>query len=257
MILNASAWFKPKQEAVDSRYAEQNAQALCAAKDEWAKNLFIEQSMPFIQRSLSRHAKKPIGPSDEEWSVGLVAYAEAIDGYRSDKGDFAAWAHLVIAKRLTDHYRRVARTRQEIGVAPHVFTGDVDAGEDAMAYAVHAAIQPVNQRDGLHDELEAVSDTLGPYGFTFMELTACSPQTAKTRQACACAAAYLLSHPAILQDMGRKRTLPAKRLHDACGIPTKLLDRHRKYIIAITLIMEGDYPYLQEYLHLIRKEMKT
>ena len=37
----------------------------------------------------------------------------------------------------------------------------------------------------------------------------------------------------------------------------KILDRHRRYIIAAAEILSGEYPVLAEYLGYIRKALKT
>lgn len=234
-----------------------NAAAIRAADDMDVKNHFIEQCIPFIRKTIHKILHRHIHTSDDEWSIGLLAFAEAIDGYCATKGDFAAYAYRVMANRLTDHHRRTIRAAREIDVAPHVFTGDMQEEESGVAYAIQAAIQPAQEREGLQGELLAVGDMLKAFGFTFMELTTCSPQTGKTRKACAAAAACMLRQPTLLDAMIRKHALPARRIHEMTGISLKLLDRHRKYIIAVTLLMQGDYPYLQEYLHIIREEMLT
>ena len=52
----------------------------------------------------------------------------------------------------------------------------------------------------------------------------------------------------------RSRQLPVKYLVSEFGIPRKLIERYRKYIIAVAVIHAGDYPALQEYIHLGRGE---
>jgi RNA polymerase sigma factor len=37
-------------------------------------------------------------------------------------------------------------------------------------------------------------------------------------------------------------------------VPRKILERHRKYIVAAIEILSGEYPYLAEYLRYIREE---
>jgi RNA polymerase sigma factor len=38
------------------------------------------------------------------------------------------------------------------------------------------------------------------------------------------------------------------------NVPRKILERHRKYIIAAIEILSGEYPYLADYLRYIREE---
>ena len=46
-----------------------------------------------------------------------------------------------------------------------------------------------------------------------------------------------------------------KELEKLSRIPRKILDRHRKYLIAAVEILHGEYPLLAEYMSYIRKAM--
>ena len=57
--------------------------------------------------------------------------------------------------------------------------------------------------------------------------------------------------------MRKNKALPMKELELASGVARKILDRHRRYIIAAAEILSGEYPVLAEYLGYIRKALKT
>ncbi|MEA4932805.1 MAG: RNA polymerase subunit sigma, partial [Lawsonibacter sp.] len=90
------------------------------------------------------------------------------------------------------------------------------------------------------------------YGFSFHELAACSPKAKKTKKSCAAAIQYILCHPLILWEMRRAKVLPLKAVSLGSGVAVKILERHRKYIIASTEILNGDFPNLSEYLSEIK-----
>ena len=48
--------------------------------------------------------------------------------------------------------------------------------------------------------------------------------------------------------MLHSKMLPLSLIEKELGIKRKKFERHRKYIIAVLLIMSGDYPYLEEYV---------
>jgi len=54
--------------------------------------------------------------------------------------------------------------------------------------------------------------------------------------------------------MKRNKLLPLKVLENNLKLPRKILERHRKYIIAGAEIISGDYPILSEYLKFIKEE---
>ena len=55
--------------------------------------------------------------------------------------------------------------------------------------------------------------------------------------------------------MRDSKQLPIKIIEKNTDIPRKILERYRKYLIAVAEILSGDYPYLSEYLSYIKKEV--
>jgi len=50
--------------------------------------------------------------------------------------------------------------------------------------------------------------------------------------------------------------LPIKDIESCEKLPRKILERHRKYIIAGAEILKGDYPILSGYLKFVREELE-
>ena len=52
--------------------------------------------------------------------------------------------------------------------------------------------------------------------------------------------------------MMKKKTIPMKELSKSSGVDRKTLERHRKYLIAVTLILSEDLPHMAEYVGYIK-----
>jgi len=63
----------------------------------------------------------------------------------------------------------------------------------------------------------------------------------------------MIASAILMAKMRLKRLLPIKELSEESGIVRKILDRHRRYIIAGAEIMDGDFPILASYLKYIRE----
>jgi len=48
--------------------------------------------------------------------------------------------------------------------------------------------------------------------------------------------------------------LPLKIIEKNTNLPRKILENHRKYIIAAVVILSGEYPLVAEYISFIRKD---
>jgi RNA polymerase sigma factor len=201
---------------------------------------------PYILKCASRAAKRYIGKSDDEWAVSIEAFYQSVKEYSYDKGSFVGFAKMVISRRLIDYFRMQNKYYSEIPVSPVVFTG----GKGEEEEPVKIPIQSCDVRDNqLKYEIEAVNAQFSSYGFSFYDLIGCSPKTAKTKDACYRAVTYVAGNPILVSELQKSKVLPLKTIEKNAGIPRKILERHRKYIIAAIEITIGDYPGLSEYIH--------
>lgn len=241
-------------------------QILEAQRDEAALTALIRDHKRFILARAYHTVGRFITEEDDEYSVALIAFHEAVKTYDSEKGDFHAFASLVIKRRLIDHLKSEGRHAAEIDVPPELMDGDVEdeTAETALGLAVRRKEAELSEQSNaspgsnpVRDEIEAVQQILKGYGFSFFDLTECSPRAEKTKRACAKAVAALLADHALLERLRRTKALPMKELTECSGVPRKILDRHRRYIIAAAEILNGEYPLLAEYMSYIRKAMVT
>jgi len=247
--------------------ADISLDAMQARNVEILLNNFIESNRHFILASAYRAVGHFVTESDDEYSIALMAFHEAVTSYDETKGIFHSFAALVIKRRLYDYMRSNARFSEEISVDPGAMSFEMEEEhpqkslqmeirrkEAELARQNASAIPGDNP---MRDEIEAVQDILKRYDFSFFDLAQYSPRADKTKKACAEAVAYMLEHDDLIRKMRAKRILPVKELREDAGISRKILERHRKYIIAAIEILNGEYPLLAEYMSYIKKALVT
>ena len=244
---------------------DRNLSVMEARADEKSMNRFIQENKRFIMASAYHAVNHFVTESDDEWSIALIAFHEAVRTYDESRGDFRAFASLVIRRRLLDYLRSEGKHSAEISVEPASMEGDLDETEDVTALQMEirrrnaeASALSGNALSGnvtVRDEIEAVQSILQGYGFSFFDLTECSPRAEKTKKGCAEAVAAILKDDSLFIKMRSSKTLPVKEICAASGISRKILERHRKYIIAAAEILNGEYPLLAEYMNYIRKAL--
>lgn len=229
--------------------------AALAAKDEQQMEALVKENEFFILKCAAAAAHRYITKSDDEWSVALLAFSQAVKSYSPEKGGFLPFAELVIKRRVIDYLRVQSRHNSEIVVSPSVFGAEPEEqdGDAALRAEVARKVATV-PGSALKEEIEAIGVVFAGYGFSFMSLTECSPKAEKTKKACAQAVRYLIDNPLLLREMRVVKQLPGKMIEKNAGVPRKILERHRKYIIAAAEIITGDYPCLAEYMRFIREE---
>ena len=242
-----------------------NGEVAAAREDEQKLEKLIEKNKGFILYQAFKTVHHFVTTSDDEWSVALIAFSEAVNTWKEEKGPFRPFASLVIRRRLLDYLNSESRHAQEISVEPQAFSGEIDEDEDSInaqvrrstpGFVGYADEESSPESSLAKDEIDAIQQLLREYGFSFMDLTECSPKAEKTRKKCADAVAAILKSEELISSMRRDRTLPQKQISEKSGVDRKILERHRKYIIAATEILHGDFPILASYISYIKEEYK-
>ena len=234
-------------------------EVLEAKTDEARLNELIAGSRQWILRCASETTRRYITDSDDEWSVALSAFHEAVRSFDVDKGSFRGFAAVVIRRRILDYLRSEKRHMEETSVEPAVFEGGAEepSGTDLQVQKQVAKESAASTADDLaartREEIQEAQAIFQPYGFSFYDLADCSPRAEKTKRSCALAVRALLDAPELLSRLRRTGALPMGDLRSDCGVPRKVLDRHRRYIIAAAELLSGDFPILSAYVDYIRK----
>lgn len=214
----------------------------------------VTKYQSFIMKCASKYSGKYITMSDDEWSVALLAFSEAVHSYKLDKGNFIKFSELVIQRRLMDNYKANKKFRVHVLSAADLKLDNDDDADHERLFAAHNYFF-TKHNESLKDEIDAISQVFQKYGFSFFDLVKVSPKAEKTKTACGKVVAHIFKNLDILNDLKKSKQLPIKKIEKNLSIPRKILDRHRKYIIAAVEILSGEYPYLSEYMWPIRKEL--
>lgn len=228
--------------------------------DESLREQFIAQYYPYIAKVTSRFCKRYIEPGkDDEFSVALLAFNEAINQYNSHAGaSFLGFAKTVIQRRLIDHVRKEQRHLQAIPYSTYDTEGDDGNTYNALDTKQALETHDLNRgNDERKAEIAELSEELELYGITFAELVELSPKHSDSRAMLIGIAATLTRDHSLFEVLRNKQRLPVKELMETCSVSRKTIERNRKYIIAISIILSGAYPYMKDYLNIHRDQMSS
>lgn len=211
---------------------------------------FLENNKPFIHKIACKFSRRLLEwGRDDELAIALMALDEAIDRFRADTGvPFPAYARIVILSRLTDHRRRENRNAS-VEVPLQQQGDESNSAEFSKAWEVHLLETATRERI---EEIKEFAELLRGYGVSFEDLVKCSPRHRDTRRSLMLAAAELTKRENLLEEFRVKKKLPLMELENCTGISRKTLERGRKYIIAISLLIsrQNDFLHLSSYLRL-------
>jgi len=230
---------------------------LDAKSDQHVLENLIKQNEQYIVKCASKATHRYITKSDDEWSIALLAFHQAVKDYQLEKGSFLSFAELVIKRRLIDYIRSQGKYIHEVSVDPVMF--DTEPEEETDDIQIHLSVAEQAAKTDNNDikyEITAANQTFSSYGFSFFDLSECSPRAEKTKKACAKAVNYCLDNTMLVSELRSTKQLSLKIIEKNASVPRKILERHRRYIIAAIEILSGGYPYLAEYMRYIREGNK-
>lgn len=210
---------------------------------------FVEEYKPFIAACTEKVAGRYMTyGQDDELSIAMIAFVEAIHSFSQSKGNFFSFSRNVIKRRLIDYYRSEQRHNKVISLHGYLDGQeeefDLSTGDSVRAYSDEKLAEMRRL------ELKELGDELEVWKISFSDLAQASPRHEKTKKQCSDIVGLILSRPEMLQQIMTKRYLPVAEIEKASKIPRKLIDRFRKYIITVIIIALGDYEYIRDYIKL-------
>ena len=211
-------------------------------------NRFVEEYKPFIASCTEKFTGKyaAYGESDE-LSIALIAFVESIGSFDSSKGNFLSFAQNVIRKRLIDYYRKERKHPNVISLSGYY----VEESDEEIDFSEREALDKYNISEISEYrrlEIEELKKELLGWNITFDDLVRSSPKHSDTREVCKRMTKLVISKPELVECIKIKKYLPVAEIEKNLKISRKKIERLRKYIIAVVIIITGDYQYIKEYL---------
>lgn len=212
------------------------------------QNYLLQSYQPFIAKCASEVCKRYIDPKrDDEYSIGLSAFNEAMFSYSANRGSsFLSFAKIVIKRKIIDYIRYNSRR-------PHSVSLDEKYDEEQMENPIEVVVAKEvykEEQDNIQrrEEIAEYKEKLNQYKLTFSELTKISPKHRDARESAVKVARILYEDRNLSKYVYQKKKLPIKDLVNKVEVSKKTLERNRKFILAIFIILSEDYRYLKDYL---------
>ncbi|MFD1017633.1 RNA polymerase sigma factor SigI [Thalassobacillus hwangdonensis] len=217
--------------------------------DEEIRNHLLKQYQPFIAKSVSEVCKRYIDPkTDDEFSIGLLAFDEAINSFSTDKGSsFLSFAKLVVKRKVIDYIRNEQRRLTTTSLDEEIHNEEQMENPLEVA-AAKEAFERETEAWYRREEIKDFQLRLKKYKLSFKELTEISPQHRDARESAVNVARTIFEDEDLKERVLEKGRLPMKELVGRVEVSKKTLERNRKFILAMVIVMSEDYVYLNDYI---------
>ena len=221
-----------------------------AKNDSHAADDLIESYLPFIRSEAAKILKRPVDQSDDEMSIAMFAFYEAIRNYSRLRGSFLKFAALQIKNRLIDYFRKEKRNRG------HISLDEADDDDNSLIDSIsdeHDDYRKNEIREATQQEIAELSAQMDDFGVSMSDVADNSPKQRRTLEICQKAIYYARNNPDILEDFLRTKKVPLARLSEGAGVERKTLERHRRYLVAVLLICTNGYEIMRGHIMQVLK----
>lgn len=215
--------------------------------DKQLKEKFIEDYIPFILKVVSSFYSSKIVDmkNSDEYSIGLMAFDEAIEKFDITKGkNFIKFAEMVIKRRMIDYFRKISTVcKKEI---PFSYFNNKNEFEDQLnSFGRETELD----RYEFIYELQDFSKQLKDFGLKIENIPDYMPKHKDSKQICIGIAKKIVENEKIYDKLKNKKYFHMKELSKIIDVHPKTVERNREFIICLCLIYGNDYGNFKMYLN--------
>ncbi|WP_371325656.1 RNA polymerase sigma-I factor [Acetivibrio thermocellus] len=207
------------------------------------KEKFIKKYKPYLLKIISSTLGRYVDPEvSEEYSVGLMAFNEAIDGFNPEiNGNFTNYCNMVVNHRIIDYIRKNKKYSNVIPFS--YFEERNDFEEKYLVSDSHYLYENIEVKE----EILQFEQQLKQFGITLEDLVMNSPKHKDSRELCISIARILSENDKLFEKMIRKKCIPLSELMGLVNVHRKTVERNRKFIIAVSLILRSGLDEIKQF----------
>ncbi|SFC90313.1 RNA polymerase sigma factor SigI [Clostridium uliginosum] len=202
-------------------------------------NELIDQHMPFIIKSISDVTGRYVScENDEEISVALLAFTEAVERYDKEKGYFLPFAKLVISSRIKNYLK--SENKHLCSSLDDL----LDKGIDIQ----HEYLEQEEDNSLLVEDINKLKFEISSFGFTLEDLVNEAPKQKATRTNAIELAEAINEVEEFTSFMNLKKRLPIKKVVLRFSVTEKVVKRSKKFIISVVIILNKNLRMLKRWI---------
>jgi RNA polymerase sigma factor len=202
-------------------------------------NELIEKHMPFIIKSISDVTGRYVScENDEELSVGLLGFHEAIERYDNEKGHFFSFAKLVIGSRIKNYLK--GENRHQHSSLEELLDKGLEIKDEYLEQKEDNSI--------LLEEINRLKEEISSFGFTLEDLADEAPKQQATRKNAISLSEEISQEQEFTSFMYAKKRLPIKRIVLKFSVTEKVVKRSKKFIISVVIIIDKNLSGLKNWI---------
>jgi len=202
-------------------------------------NELLNQYDPFIISTVSKAKNEYIQiENDEAYSIGLMAFVEAIERYDSNKGPFLPFCQLVISSRIRTHM---------IHERKHAYVSLDTIDYETVEIGKEDEYQ-LEETSNLSDEIIELENALKFFNISFNDLVKYAPKHTDTRKHTVEIAVKTQADFELLDFLYEKKRLPFTKMVERFKVSLKTIMSYKHFIITVILIIDKNLKEIRSWI---------
>lgn len=222
------------------------ARIVSASQDEKQMELLLSDYTAFIKACIAKYGssneRNITVKIDDLLTVGQMGFVEAVKLFNPERGNFFSFASLIIKRRLTEEQKQRRKWSDKV-----VYL-NMNEPEDQFIEESVVQFRNDTEKSDLLLEISQLKERLSGLKIDFLELSRLSPKHKSSKELCLRVVMYLLNNHDMCEMAIKRGILPYNLILRETHVNEKILERHKKYILAVSIIMKEDYPRLKAYI---------
>lgn len=192
----------------------------------------VNSHIGFIVRKVSNITGRYVSvENDDEFSIALSAFAEAVERYDKEKGSFLSFAGIVIDSRLKTYLEQNNKYKNDLSLD--------ELSENGKDFA-----EPNDEKEDLIEEINEFKEELFKFGLTIDDMVEKSPKHSDTRKRAINIAETSSNEPQIVKLTYQKKKLPIREVSKKCNVTEKIVKGSKHFILSTMLVFVKKFPML-------------
>lgn len=226
--------------------------------DDQLREKLINDYKPYIIKVISKTTGRYVDlENNEEFSIGLMAFNEAIDCFDANKySGFLSFAQTVIKRRLIDYIRKNEKNSKVYPLT--YFYNDKNEIENSFEEK-YLIVDSSSQFSNIEnkEEIALFIKKLNDFGIELKDLVKSVPKHMDSKRLSISIARVLVENKDLSEKLERKKNIPMVDLMKLVVVNHKTIERNRKFIISVYLILTSNLEVMQGYVENIEKGGKN
>ncbi len=198
---------------------------------------FIEEYIPFIISTIASEKNGYVEiENNDEFSIALLAFSEAIKKYNHERGNFISFAKLVISSRLKNYWKKENKIN--------------DVSIDVVKENGSLIMEAFDETTDLKLELEEFENELLKFGINFEFLINNSPKHKDTRENAISISKKISLNKEVIDHLYEKKRLPLTKINREFHISIKVLKGNKIFITAITILFFKSFKLIKKWVQI-------